>query len=266
MWIDSHCHLDNTRLYQAGPEGVVAAAQAAGVDGMISINCQIRMEFADLLNTVRPLKNVWCSVGTHPHEAGREDEKSVTLEELVHLAKSDPKIVAIGEAGLDYYYEHSSREDQQVCFRKHIQACLETGLPLVVHARDADEDVIRILHEESDGVGGLRGVMHCFSSSAWMAREALDLGFYISFSGILTFKKSEDLREIARNVPADRLLVETDAPYLAPEPHRGEMNQPALVTLTGAKLAELHNKTPEEMARITSENFFRLFDRARLQS
>lgn len=230
---------------------------------MLSINCLIREEFDGLLSLVKPLDNVWCTVGTHPHDAGRDDEISVTLDELISLASSHEKVVGIGECGLDYFYKHSPVEDQKECFRKHIRACLSLDMPMVVHARDADDDIIRIIYEETGGKG-MRGVMHCFSSSPQMGFEALDLGFHISFSGILTFKKSEELRDFAREVPLDRLLVETDAPYLAPEPYRGEMNHPALVVHTGKLLAELKKVSFEEMGKITSSNFFSLFSKAKL--
>lgn len=265
MWIDSHCHLDHTKLETVGEAAaVVAAANAAGTDGMVSINCQIAEEFTDLLNLVKPLKNVWCTIGTHPHEASRDDEKAISLEKLIELATSDPKVVGIGESGLDYFYKNSTVEDQHASFRKHIQACLATDLPIVIHARDADDDVIRVIREETDGKG-MRGVMHCFSSGPKMAAEAVELGFHISFSGILTFKKSEELREIARNVPLNKLLVETDSPYLAPEPYRGKTNQPAFVGNTGAVLANIHEMSAVKMAHITTENFFSLFNKAKLQ-
>ncbi|OIN86979.1 MAG: LuxR family transcriptional regulator [Alphaproteobacteria bacterium CG1_02_46_17] len=264
MWIDSHCHLNHSKFTPEGGVGeALAAAHAVGVDGMLSIDCLIREEFDGLLQLVKPLENVWCTVGTHPHDAGREDEKTVSLEELISLAKSDDKVVGIGECGLDYYYNKSSIEDQQECFRKHIRACLETDMPMIVHARDADDDIIRIIRDETSGKG-MRGVMHCFSSSTKMGHEAIDLGFHISFSGILTFKKSEDLRDFAKDVPLDRLLVETDSPYLAPEPFRGKMNHPALVVYTGEVLANLKSVPIQEMAKITSENFFSLFNKAKL--
>ncbi len=264
MWIDSHCHLNHSKFTpEGGVEAALAAAKEAGVGGMLSIDCLIREEFDGLLQLVKPLENVWCTVGTHPHDAGRKDEKSVTLDELIALATSDDKVIGIGECGLDYYYNLSSIEDQQECFRKHIRACLATDLPMIVHARDADDDIIRIIREETGGKG-MRGIMHCFSSSPKMGFEALDLGFHISFSGILTFKKSVELQEFAREVPMDRLLVETDSPYLAPEPFRGKMNHPALVVHTGKFLADLKGISPEEMAKITTENFFKLFDKAKL--
>lgn len=264
MWIDSHCHLDHKRFTpENGLNDVLQQALLAGVGGMLSVNCQIREEFPALLSLVKPLQNVWCSVGTHPHEAGREDEKSVSLAELIDLATSDEKIVAIGETGLDYFYKLSTPEDQALCFRRHIQACLATDLPMIVHARDADEDIVKIICEETNGKG-MRGVMHCFSSGPALAEEALELGFHISFSGILTFKKSEELREIAKKVPLERLLVETDSPFLAPEPHRGAMNTPAYVPLTGKVLADIHGLSAEEMAAHTTRNFFDLFKKAHL--
>lgn len=265
MWIDSHCHLDHERLLSLGTASVVHdLAKRAGVAGILSVNCQIVEELTPLVELVTPLRNVWCTIGTHPHEASRPDEKALRVADLVRLSRSSEKIIGIGETGLDYFYTHSTHEDQVFSFRKHIQACLESELPMIVHARDADADIIRIIREETDGQG-MKGVMHCFSSGQALANEAVELGFYISFSGILTFKKSEDLRDIARTIPLDRLLVETDSPYLAPEPHRGGINQPAYVGHTGEVLARLHEKSSEEMARITTENFFTLFRRAQLQ-
>lgn len=264
MWIDSHCHLDHVKFTpENGVAGVVADSQKMGVDGMLSINCQIREEFADLLALAKSYPNVWCTVGTHPHEASREDEKSVTVDELIALATSDTKVIGIGECGLDYFYKHSNIEDQHTCFRKHIRACLATDMPIIIHSRDSDDDMIRLIREETNGKG-MRGIMHCFSSSTKMGHEAIDLGLHISFSGILTFKKSEELRAFAKDVPLDKLLVETDSPYLAPEPHRGQMNTPAYVPLTGAVLADLKNISANDMARITTENFFKLFNKARL--
>lgn len=263
MWIDSHCHLNNNRLQNQKGEAaaIVAHARAAGVSGMLTICCRIREELDELTAIARANDNVWCTIGTHPHDAGQEAEKAITLDELVKLARSDSRIVGIGESGLDYFYNHSPHEDQQESFRKHIRACIETGLPLVVHARDADEDIMRIIREEGTGTA-LKGVMHCFSSGRAMGEAALDFGFHISFSGIVTFKKSTELQDFAKFVPADRILVETDAPYLAPEPHRGETNEPALVVHTGEFVAKLRGVSAEDMARQTRENFFRLFDKA----
>ncbi len=262
MHIDSHCHLNHKRLSSIGtPSEVVARAKAAGIEGMLTICCRIAEELDEILSIAQAHDKVWCTVGTHPHDAGKPDEKAITLGGLVRLARSDAKIVGIGESGLDYFYKHADVDDQQENFRKHIRACIETGLPLVVHARDADEDVIRILKEEGQGTS-LKGVMHCFSSGRKMGEEALGIGFYISFSGIVTFSKSDELREFAKTVPLDRILIETDAPYLAPEPFRGATNEPALVTHTCARLAGLHQIDKELMATHSKQNFFSLFDKA----
>ncbi len=259
MYIDSHCHLNHKRL--AGtPAEVVARAHAAGVEGMLTVCCRIREEFDDILSIARAHDKVWCTVGTHPHDAGKPDEMAITQNELVTMTR-DPKVIGIGESGLDYFYKNSEPGEQAASFRKHIRACIETGLPLVVHARDADDDIIKILREEGQGTD-LKGVMHCFSSSRKMGEQALDLGFYISFSGIVTFGKSDELREFAKSVPQNRILIETDAPYLAPEPLRGASNEPAFVVHTCARLASLQDVSPDEMAAISRANFFTLFDKA----
>jgi len=261
MWVDSHCHITHEKIRELGDAAtLVANAHAAQVEAMLVINCRIADELPVLLDAVRPHEGVWCTVGTHPHDASRAEEKSLSRQDILDLITSEPKIVGVGETGLDYFYELATKDDQQESFRKHIQACLEADIPMIVHARDADDDIIRIIREET-GEKGMRGIMHCFSSSPKMGIEALELGFHLSFSGMITFKKSEELRAIAKEVPLDRLLVETDAPYLAPEPYRGRTNQPAYVPHTGAKLAEIHDIPVEEMARLTRDNFYRLFDR-----
>lgn len=262
MWIDSHCHLNHERTGGEAPEAIVARAKAAGVDGMLSICCEIDKELPSLLAIVKPMQNVWCSIGTHPHDAGVAAEKGVTLERLINTANSDDKIIGIGESGLDYFYDNSPRADQEESFRKHIRACLATGLPLIVHARDADDDIIRVIRDENPDKK-LTGVMHCFSSGAKLAEEAVKEGFYISLSGIVTFKKSTELQSIAKTVPLDRLLVETDAPFLAPEPHRGKTNEPAFVTHTGRFLANLLGLDEKELAERTKNNFFSLFTKAK---
>lgn len=264
MYIDSHCHLIHKRLEALGGAAqVVRNAREAGIDGMLTVCCDIAHEFEQCLAVARESAgDVWCTIGTHPHGAAKAEEAAVTLDRLIELAQSDPRIVGIGESGLDYFYKHSPPEEQQESFRKHIRACAATGLPLVVHARDADGDIIRILREEGAGQG-VRGVMHCFSSGRAMGEAALDLGFYISFSGIATFAKAEELRDFAKDVPADRILIETDAPFLAPEPHRGDINQPALMIHTGRRLAALRGVAEEAFAAQTSANFFALFDKAR---
>ena len=265
MWIDSHCHINHERNAEGdAPEAIVARAHAAGVEGMLTICCEIATEFPSLLASVKPLHNVWCSVGTHPHEAGLPAEKAITQEQIVALAQSDDKIIGIGESGLDFYYNHSTPEDQEDSFRKHIRACIETDLPLIVHARDADEDIMRVIRNENAKAGKkVRGVMHCFSSGAGLAENALSEGFYISFSGIVTFKKSVELQDIAKTIPLDRLLVETDAPFLAPEPFRGKTNEPALVGHTGKYLAKLLNVDEDTIASHSKNNFFTLFDKAK---
>ncbi len=264
MWIDSHCHLNHARNADGdNPSAIVARAKAGGVDGMLSICCEIASEFSSLLETVTPLDNVWCSIGTHPHDAGLEAEKEISQQELVRLANSNDKIIGIGESGLDYFYNHSAKEDQQNSFRKHIRAGIETDLPLIVHARDADDDIMQIIREENVNAGKkVQGVMHCFSSGPGLAKSALEEGFYISFSGIVTFKKSTELQDIAKTVPLDRILVETDAPFLAPEPYRGKTNEPAFVSHTGKFLAELLNIEESILAQKTKQNFFTLFNRA----
>lgn len=262
MLIDSHCHLNHKRLLNAGgPDAVVAAAGKAGVEGMLTVCCRIAEELDELLSIAGRHAHVWCTVGTHPHDAGQAAERDIGLDRLVELARSHPKIVGIGESGLDYFYKHSSPEEQQESFRKHIRACVETGLPLVVHARDADEDVMRIIREEGAGTD-LKGVMHCFSSGRDMGEDALDFGFHISFSGIVTFAKADELRAFAKDVPLDRLLIETDAPFLAPEPHRGQINEPALIVHTARTLAELKSASEEQIALHSKNNFFSLFKKA----
>ncbi len=256
-FVDSHCHLTYGTLAKE-PEKVVQRAAEAGVAAMLTISTKLET-FPEVLAMARRFDNVWASVGTHPHHAA-EEVTDATTERLVELA-AHPAVIAIGEAGLDYFYDRSPREVQQQVFRAHIAAARETGLPLVIHTREAEEDTARILEEEM-ARGAFPFVMHCFSSAPWLAETAVALGGYVSFSGILTFRKGEEVRTAARQVPLDRLLVETDAPYLAPEPYRGRICEPAHAAVTLRKLAELRGRTPEDMARITSGNFFRLFTRA----
>lgn len=261
MWIDSHCHLNHPHIEGEGsPSDIIRHAFNNGTNGLVTICCRIAQEEKLLKSITEQHNNVWCSIGTHPHDAGDDAEKALTANDIIK-AVNHPKVIAIGETGLDYYYDHSPRADQKASFEKHLQACLATDIPVIIHARDADNDIAEILEAHSQG-GKLKGVMHCFSSGAELARRALDIGFYISFSGIITFNKSEDLRAIAQNTPLNRLLVETDAPFLAPAPHRGKTNTPALVKHTGEKLAQIHNLPPEDMAKITTENFFNLFKKA----
>ena len=253
MLVDSHCHLDFPELAE-DRAGVLARARAAGVGRMVTISTRVR-RFDEIRAIAEAHDEVWCSVGTHPHNAAEEPD--VTVDELVRLA-GHPKVVAIGEAGLDYFYDHAPREAQAAGFRTHIAAARQTGLPLVIHARDADDDVAAILTEET-GKGAFPFILHCFSSGRALAEAGVKLGGYVSFSGILTFRKSEELRAIARDLPRDRLLVETGAPYLAPAPFRGKTNEPAFVAHTAAVLAETLGVSADEIARITTDNFFRLF-------
>jgi TatD DNase family protein len=256
MLIDSHCHLDFPEL--AGDEaGVLARAQAAGIGGMLTISTRL-----DQFDRVRAIAerhdNVWCSVGVHPHEAKEEGQR--TPDRLIEAAKH-PKVVGIGETGLDFFYEHSPRAEQAESFRAHIAAARETGLPIIVHTRDADPETGDILEAEF-AQGAFRGVIHCFTSGPELARRALALGFYISISGIVTFKTAEELRATVRDLPLDRLLVETDSPYLAPIPKRGRPNEPSFVTHTAAKVAELKGVGIAELQAATTASFFRLFSKA----
>ncbi len=251
--VDSHCHLD---FPDFAPDlgAIVERAEAAGVARMVSISTRVR-RFDTLLAIAEQFSNVCCSVGTHPHYA--HEELDVTVEELVERSRH-PKVVAIGEAGLDYHYDYSPRDAQEVGFRRHIAAARATQLPLVIHAREADADIGRILEEESRE-GTFTAVLHCFTAGRDLAVRAVDLGFYIGFTGIVTFKKSEELRAIAAELPADRILIETDAPYLAPGKFRGKRNEPSYVAETARTLAEIRGITFNDIARQTTENFFRLF-------
>jgi TatD DNase family protein len=253
MLVDSHCHLDFPD-FAAELDAIMARAQAAGVGHMVTISTRVRRH-AQVLAIAERFPNVTCSVGTHPHHA--HEELDITVADLVERARH-PKIVAIGEAGLDYHYDNSPRAAQEQGFRTHIAAARATGLPLVIHAREADDHVARILEEET-GQGAFPAVLHCFTGGPELARRALALGASISFTGIVTFKNSADLREIARSVPADRFLVETDAPYLAPLPYRGKRNEPAYVVEVAKVLAQVRGVSFEEICRQTTENFFRLF-------
>lgn len=256
MLIDHHCHLDFPDFAEER-DAVVARAVAAGVGGMVTISTRIRRFEAEVLAIAQAYDNVYCSVGTHPHNA--HEEVDIPVADIVALSRH-PKVVAIGEAGLDYFYDKSPRAAQAQGFRAHIAAAQETGLPLVIHARDADADTADIL-EAAMARRHFKAVLHCYTGGADLARRALALGIYVSFSGILTFKRSEALRAIAASVPLDRLLVETDAPYLAPAKHRGKRNEPAYVVHTAAELARVKGVGAAEIARATTENFFRLYNK-----
>ncbi len=256
MLVDSHCHLD---FEDFAPEraAVIARAKEQGVGAMLTIGTKLSA-FEGVRRIAESDEIIFCSVGVHPHEA--EGEGVSDPEQLIALTRR-PKVVALGETGLDYYYEHSPKEKQQSSFRAHIAAARETGLPVIIHTRNADGDMARILEEEMEK-GAFSGVLHCFSSGADLARKALDLGLTLSFSGIITFKNAEAVRRIAQGVPMDRLLVETDAPYLAPVPNRGKRNEPAFVVHTAEKLAEIKDVSIERLWRQTTDNFFTLFSKA----
>ena len=255
MLVDSHCHLDFPD-FAGEHDALIARAKAAGVDLMVSIGTRVH-KIAQVQAIAEAHENVFFSVGTHPHGAG--EERGIPASEIVALSKH-PKCVAIGEAGLDYFYDKAPRDAQAEGFRIHIDAARQTGLPLVIHARDADRDVEAILRDET-GKGAFPFLLHCFSSGPGLAAAGVELGGYVSFSGILTFKRSEELREIAKTVPTGRLLVETDAPYLAPQSHRGKRNEPAYTAETASVLAATIGVSDEEIAKITTENFFRLFNK-----
>lgn len=251
MLVDSHCHLD---YFSDELDGVLARTAAAGVGQVLTISTRVR-QAATYRAIAEAHSGVFFSIGTHPMQA--KDEPDVTLEEIL-APTGHPRCIAIGESGLDYFYERESAAVQRAVFLRHIEAARATGLPLVIHARNADDDMIAILSEEM-AKGRFTAVLHCFTSGAALAEAGLRLGLYVSFSGIITFKKSEELRTIAKSVPIDRLLVETDAPYLAPEPHRGKRNEPAYVAHTARALAELRGMSELAFARQTTENFRRLF-------
>ncbi|MBE7637345.1 YchF/TatD family DNA exonuclease [Sneathiella sp. P13V-1] len=258
MLVDSHCHLNFEQLSTNLPD-ILRRADLADVGHMLTIGTKLR-EFPSVLKIAQDHANITCSVGIHPHEAETEGA-DVTVEALLEFAK-DPNVVAIGETGLDYFYEHSPRDVQKRSFRIHIDAARQSGLPLIVHTRDADEDTIEILQEEY-AKGPFTGVIHCFSSGWEVAEKSMEIGFYISISGIATFKAASELRAHVERIPLDRLLVETDSPYLAPIPNRGKTNEPSFVRHTAEKVAELKNVSLDELGTATTDNFFKLFSKAK---
>jgi TatD DNase family protein len=258
MLIDSHCHLDFEELAN-DIDGVLARAAAAGVTGMVTISTLVD-KFSTYADLAERYDNVWCSVGTHPHNADKE--LHVQTKDLVRLS-AHPRCVAIGEAGLDYFYDNAPRDAQAIGLRRHIAAARITGLPLVIHSRAADEDMAAILEEEH-AIGPFPFLLHCFTAGLALAQRALALGGYISFSGIITFRNAEEIREVARLVPAHRYLVETDSPYLAPIPHRGQSNEPSYVRHTAEKLAETRGISLEQVGTETTANFARLFSKTGL--
>jgi TatD DNase family protein len=255
MLVDSHCHLDFPD-FAADLEAIVARAADAGIGRMVTISTRVK-RLCELIAIAERFPNVYCSVGTHPHHADEED--GISPDELIELT-GHPKVVALGEAGLDYFYDSGSPEAQARGFRAHIAAARATGLPLVIHTREADADCQRILEEEV-AKGPFRAVLHCYTGGRELAMKAIELGLSISFTGILTFKKSESLRELAAELPADRIMVETDSPYLAPGKFRGKRNEPAYVVEVARVLAETRGVSLDEISRQTSENFFRLFSK-----
>ena len=257
MFADSHCHLNYKGMFEQQGD-VLARARSRGVGAMLNISTR-ESEWDAVVATAEREPDVWASIGIHPHEA--DQHPNVDIARLVDRA-AHPRIVGIGESGLDYYYVHSDRARQQASFRSHIGACRETGLPLIVHTRDAEEDTLAILRDEMKQ-GAFTGVIHCFTASGAFADAALELGFYISISGIVTFKNARDLQETAARLPIERLLIETDAPFLAPVPHRGKPGEPAFVADTATFLAQLRGEPIEELAARTADNFFTLFNKAR---
>ena len=260
MLVDHHCHLDFPQ-FSADLDGVLSRARAAGIGTFVTISTRIR-NFETYREIAERFEDVYFSVGTHPHYA--HEELDIGVDEIVRLAEH-PKCVAIGEAGLDYYYKNSTPEAQAEGFRRHIAAARETGLPLEIHARDADADTAEILEGEFKN-GPFPAVLHCFTGGKDLAKRALDLGLLVSFTGIVTFKSAKELQDIAANVPLDRLLVETDAPYLAPVPFRGKTNEPAYVVHIARAIAKLRGISFEELAEATTRNFFKAYKKAKLSS
>ncbi len=256
MLVDSHCHLNYRGLTERQPE-ILANARARGVTAMLNISTR-ESEWDDIVATAERESDIWASIGIHPHEADAHPDMDTA--KLITRA-GHPRVVGIGETGLDYYYEHSNREQQKRGFRAHIAASRETGLPVIIHTRDAEQDTVAILADEM-GKGAFPALIHCFTASADFARKTLDMGLYISISGIVTFKNAQDLQAVATDLPADRLLVETDAPFLAPVPHRGKTGEPAFVADTARYLAELRGQSYEELCEITARNFYTLFGKA----
>ncbi|MDB5477961.1 MAG: LuxR family transcriptional regulator [Alphaproteobacteria bacterium] len=259
-WADSHCHLDFPDFAEEGVEALVERARLNRIGVMLTISTHTqRLERYTALAEQFP--NVWSTIGVHPHQANEDGERDITVDQLCAMAASHPKIVAIGECGLDYHYDYAPREVQHQVFRTHIRAAIDSGLPIIIHARQADDDIIGILKEEGAGTKPLRGVLHCFSSTKALADYALEIGFYVSFSGILTFPKAVELHEICKSIPLEKLLIETDAPFLAPIPYRGRRNEPAFVSHTGRFLAGLHGLDEAKVMDQTTDNFFNLFNK-----
>ena len=256
MIIDTHCHLD-FKEFREDFNNVLLKAKNNNVLGMQTICTKID-EFPKILKIAENRSNIWCSIGTHPHNADLEIH--ISKETIINLCLNN-KVIGIGETGLDYFYENSNKKNQINSFLKHIEVARITNLPLIIHARDADDDIIQILKEEYNK-SPFTGVIHCFTASYELAKAALSIGFYISFSGIITFKNADEIRISCKKIPIDRILVETDAPFLAPVPFRGNRNEPSYITETIKKVAEIKNLSEEEVINITTNNFFKLFKRA----
>lgn len=260
MWVDSHCNFESDKLKDLVPD-LLERAKQIGIGHIVNI-CSRVDDFPQIITLSNQYEMLSASLGTHPHHAGEEKEKQVRKDDLIKLVKENPKVVAVGESGLDFHYNYSDSNSQEVSFRKHIQVAVETGLPLIIHARNADQEIQRIIEEEAPH-GALKGVLHCYASGRGLAKWGIDYGLYVSFSGIVTFKNADDIREIARDVvPLERLLIETDAPYLAPVPLRGKINEPSFLLHTAELLAELKNVDLEIIKRHTTDNFFELFSKA----
>lgn len=253
--VDSHCHLNYKEFSDL--DVFIKRAFDNDVRTMMTIGTK-RSDFEEVTRIASAYPSIYASIGVHPHEA--EHHADLSVGELVAWC-AHPKVIGLGETGLDYYYEHSPKDIQQQLFRTHIEAARQTGLPLIVHSRDADEDTVAILHEEYEK-GAFKGLIHCFSSSKYLSDKSIEIGFLISLSGIITFKKSDELRNIAKDIPLSSLLVETDAPYLTPMPHRGKPNEPAYTRYVAQTVAEIKSTTIEEVAKVTSSNFFKLFSKA----
>ncbi|EDL50311.1 TatD family hydrolase [Erythrobacter sp. SD-21] len=256
MLVDSHCHLEYEGLVE-NQSDVLDRARGVGVGAFLNISTK-QAEWCQVVGTANAKPDVWASVGIHPHNA--DDHPDLTREELFDATR-DPRVIGIGETGLDYYYDHSDRDEQQRLFRMHIDVARETGLPVIIHTRDAEDDTLAILRDEMEK-GAFPALIHCFTASAQFGEAALELGLSISISGIVTFKNAKDLQEVAKTVPQDRLLVETDSPFLAPVPHRGKPCEPGFVRDTASFIAELRAETLEELAEYTTSNFYRLFNKA----
>lgn len=253
--VDSHCHLDDKGFEGLNVTDIIARAVNAGVTHMVTINTQLN-ELSEVRSIAHQYPNIFYSAGIHPHHADTFNPNQFPVEEWI----KDPKWIGLGETGLDYYYDNAPRDEQKASFKAHLEAAEKYDIPIIVHTRSADEDTVSMINDHSKA----RGVIHCFSGSKWLAEECLKRGFYLSFSGIITFKKSDELREIVTSTPLNRILVETDAPYLAPLPHRGKTNEPAHTYINAQWVADIHKISLEEVARITTQNFQNLFNRAQL--